>query len=114
MSDYSRSFLSVLCHSGKTPGREKRPYKSELGFRFWAGTDRKAPRSSLFMRITPAFVGFGAGLTWAACLFDLGPLALEPGTEGAEEHHQPRPERAPERTPESVIDDRGVVEGLIA
>ena len=42
--------------------QDKRPYKSELGFRFWAGTDRKAPRSSLFMRITPAFVGFGAGV----------------------------------------------------
>ncbi len=62
---------------------------------------------------TLAFVGFGAGLTWAACLFDLGPLAAAPG-EAREDTHRQAPERVPERTPESVIDDRGVVEGLIA
>ena len=55
---------------------------------------------------TLAFVGFGAGLTWAACLFDLGPLAVEPGEAASDRERQ--------RTPESVIDDRGVVEGLIA
>ena len=55
---------------------------------------------------TLAFVGFGAGLTWAACLFDLGPLAVEPPDADAGRDRQ--------RTPESVIDDRGVVEGLIA
>ena len=54
---------------------------------------------------TLAMVGFGAGLTWAACLFDLGPLALDGGGEAGEATH---------RTPASVIDDRGVVEGLIA
>ena len=54
---------------------------------------------------TLALVSFGAGLTWAACLFDLGPLALVPGAG--------RSARGRE-TPESVIDDRGVVEGLIA
>ena len=64
---------------------------------------------------TLAFVGFGAGLTWAACLFDLGPLAVSPGGEDAESHRQPAaPDRARERAPESVIDDKGVVEGLIA
>ena len=60
---------------------------------------------------TLAMVGFGAGLTWAACLFDLGPLALRPGAADADRQSA---DRAPERTPESVIDDRGVVEGLIA
>ena len=55
---------------------------------------------------TLALVGFGAGLTWAACLFDLGPLAVETPDAGADRDRQ--------RTPESVIDDRGVVEGLIA
>ncbi len=55
---------------------------------------------------TLAMVGFGAGLTWAACLFDLGPLALAPPDSGADRDRQP--------APESVIDDRGVVEGLIA
>ncbi len=59
---------------------------------------------------TLAMVGFGAGLTWAACLFDLGPLAVQP--DDAEADRQS--DRGPERTPESVIDDRGVVEGLIA
>ena len=60
---------------------------------------------------TLAFVGFGAGLTWAACLFDLGPLALEADAEDAEERAQPAGDGA---APDSVIDDRGVVEGLIA
>ena len=60
---------------------------------------------------TLAMVGFGAGLTWAACLFDLGPLALSPSSADAGRQSA---DRAPERTPESVIDDRGVVEGLIA
>ena len=55
---------------------------------------------------TLAFVGFGAGLTWAACLFDLGPLAVEPDGAAAD--------RGRQRTPVSVIDDSGVVEGLIA
>ena len=55
---------------------------------------------------TLAFVGFGAGLTWAACLFDLGPLAVEPSDADADHGRQ--------RTPESVINDRGVVEGLLA
>ena len=59
---------------------------------------------------TLALVGFGAGLTWAACLFDLGPLAVE-----ADRAAEPgAAEPAPPRTPDSVIDDRGVVEGLIA
>lgn len=55
---------------------------------------------------TLALVGFGAGLTWAACLFDLGPMAVEPDAarRGDRQH----------RTPETVIDDAGVVEGLIA
>ena len=48
---------------------------------------------------TIAMVGFGAGLTWAACVFDLGPLA---GGDGAR------------RTADSVINEQGVVEGLIA
>ena len=55
---------------------------------------------------TLALVGFGAGLTWAACLFDLGPLAVGPGAADAD--------RQRHRTPETVIDRRGVVEGLIA
>ncbi|MEM0962595.1 MAG: beta-ketoacyl-ACP synthase III, partial [Bacteroidota bacterium] len=60
---------------------------------------------------TLAFVGFGAGLTWAACLFDLGPLALasDPAGEDTERQQGPSGDGA-----DSVIDDRGVVEGLIA
>ena len=54
---------------------------------------------------TLALVSFGAGLTWAACLFDLGPLAVEPGAGREAERGE---------APETVIDDRGVVEGLIA
>lgn len=54
---------------------------------------------------TLALVSFGAGLTWASCLFDLGPLAIEPGAGREAERGA---------TPETVIDDRGVVEGLIA
>lgn len=50
---------------------------------------------------TLALVGFGAGLTWASCLFDLGPLAVEaPGA---------RPAAEPAAAPHS-----DVVEGLIA
>ncbi|NNF56774.1 MAG: ketoacyl-ACP synthase III [Rhodothermaceae bacterium] len=49
---------------------------------------------------TLAFVAFGAGLTWAATIFDLGTLQAE--DEG-------RAEPA-----ESVINEDGVVEGLIA
>ncbi|MGB3544724.1 beta-ketoacyl-ACP synthase III, partial [Rubrivirga sp.] len=49
---------------------------------------------------TIAMVGFGAGLTWAACVFDLGPLALEGD--------------AARQTADSVINEHGVVEGLIA
>ncbi|PAP78489.1 beta-ketoacyl-ACP synthase III [Rubrivirga marina] len=60
---------------------------------------------------TLAFVGFGAGLTWAACLFDLGPLAVEPADEDAEAGRQTLGDGAPA---DSVIDDRGVVKGLIA
>ena len=48
---------------------------------------------------TLAMVGFGAGLTWAACVFDLGPLEA-----GGQRH----------RTADTVLDERGVVEGLIA
>ena len=55
---------------------------------------------------TLALVGFGAGLTWAACVFDLGPLAVEADGAGAD--------RGRQTAPASVIDDRGVVEGLIA
>ena len=54
---------------------------------------------------TLALVGFGAGLTWAACLFDLGPLAIEPSDTEAGVTH----ERG-----DSVITEEGVVEGLIA
>jgi 3-oxoacyl-[acyl-carrier-protein] synthase-3 len=50
---------------------------------------------------TLALVGFGAGLTWAACLFDLGPLAVEPSATRA--------------TPAAMpAGDGGAVEGLIA
>src|SRR5690606_14503695 len=50
---------------------------------------------------TLAFVGFGAGLTWAATLFDLGTLKREGASAAA-----PRA---------SVVDEEtGVVEGLIA
>ena len=48
---------------------------------------------------TLAFVGFGAGLTWAACLLDLGPLRAE----------TPAATRAAVGT-----GDGGIVEGLIA
>ena len=54
---------------------------------------------------TLALVGFGAGLTWATCLFDLGPLAIEPEAAGAGSAHE---------TPATVITEAGVVEGLIA
>ena len=53
---------------------------------------------------TLAFVGFGAGLTWASCLFDLGPMK-------AEAARQPDARR---ETPATVIGDGGIVEGLIA
>lgn len=52
-----------------------------------------------------AFVGFGAGLTWAACLFDLGPLAVEPRGAEADARHE---------TADTVITEAGVVEGLLA
>lgn len=52
---------------------------------------------------TLALVGFGAGLTWAACLFDLGPLAVEPARA-----------RAEAGTAGTAAGDGGVVEGLIA
>ena len=58
---------------------------------------------------TLAFVGFGAGLTWAACLFDLGPLAPTADDSRDEAERAPSGDGA-----DSVIDDRGVVEGLIA
>ncbi|MEM7788125.1 MAG: beta-ketoacyl-ACP synthase III [Bacteroidota bacterium] len=54
---------------------------------------------------TLAFVGFGAGLTWAACLFDLGPLAIEPSDTEADARREPA---------DTVITEDGVVEGLIA
>ena len=60
---------------------------------------------------TLAMVGFGAGLTWAACLFDLGPMVIERTAEDADRHAAPHGDGAPL---DSVIDDRGVVEGLIA
>lgn len=49
---------------------------------------------------TLALVGFGAGLTWAACLFDLGPLVVagEP----------------PAASVSTTAGDGGIVEGLIA
>ena len=49
---------------------------------------------------TLALVGFGAGLTWASCLFDLGPLAVEAG--------------AARPAADAASGDGGVVEGLIA
>ncbi|WP_420456565.1 beta-ketoacyl-ACP synthase III [Rubrivirga sp.] len=58
---------------------------------------------------TLAMVGFGAGLTWAACLFDLGPLAVSPSDAGEEADRA-----GGDGAPDSVIDDRGVVDGLIA
>ncbi len=42
--------------------KDKRPYKEELGLRFWHGPDRKACRSTLHMRVTADYVGFGAGV----------------------------------------------------
>ena len=56
---------------------------------------------------TLAMVGFGAGLTWAACLFDLGPLAISPDAGRSDA-------AASDRVSDTVIDERGVVEGLIA
>ena len=53
---------------------------------------------------TLAFVGFGAGLTWASCLFDLGPMTAAPD----------RSAEAARETPATVIGDGGIVEGLIA
>ncbi len=47
-------------------------------------------------------VGFGAGLTWAACAFGLGSLTSETPTEAPGAHEAP------------VSGDGGVVEGLIA
>ena len=61
------------------------------------GSGRAKPGDTL------ALVGFGAGLTWAACLFDLGPLAVTPGEAGRQRE-----------TADTVISDAGVVEGLIA
>ncbi len=63
---------------------DKRPYKEELGLKFWHGDNRKACQSTLHMRITSTFVGFGAGvwtfepaelLTYRAAVADdvLGP-----------------------------------------
>ena len=49
---------------------------------------------------TLAFVAFGAGLTWAASIFDIGPAVTE------------TPKRAEPK--ETVINEDGVVEGLIA
>lgn len=43
---------------------DPRPYKEELGLRFWHGEDRKACRPSFHMRVTSHGVGFGAGV-WA-------------------------------------------------
>ncbi len=51
---------------------------------------------------TLAFVGFGAGLTWAACLLDLGPLRAEAPPASREAAH----------TGDGA--DGGIVEGLIA
>lgn len=50
---------------------------------------------------TLAMVGFGAGLTWASCLFDLGPLAVE------------APDERPAVEP-ATASHGDVVEGLIA
>ena len=50
-----------------------------------------------------ALVGFGAGLTWAACAFQLGPLVAEAAA-GTPATHDARP----------VSGDGGIVEGLIA
>ena len=58
---------------------------------------------------TLAFVGFGAGLTWASCLFDLGPMVASHQLDGGREVIQGR-----RPTPETVIGDGGIVEGLIA
>jgi 3-oxoacyl-[acyl-carrier-protein] synthase-3 len=52
---------------------------------------------------TLALVGFGAGLTWAACAFRLGPLVAEAP-----------PAAAPARRAKPVSGDGGIVEGLIA
>ena len=60
---------------------------------------------------TLALVGFGAGLTWAACLFDLGPMERAPDDARDETQRQSAGDGA---DVDSVIDDRGVVEGLIA
>ena len=51
---------------------------------------------------TIAFVGFGAGLTWASCLFDLGPMSVAKETVRADAAQAP------------VAGDGGIVEGLIA
>ncbi|MGH2918160.1 MAG: DUF2461 domain-containing protein [Solirubrobacteraceae bacterium] len=40
--------------------KDKRPYKDHLDLWFWEG-ERKAARSGFFLRISPAFVGIGAG-----------------------------------------------------
>jgi 3-oxoacyl-[acyl-carrier-protein] synthase-3 len=48
---------------------------------------------------TLALVGFGAGLTWASCLFDLGTLQAE---------------GAGRTSRETVLTENGVVDGLIA
>ena len=61
---------------------------------------------------TLAMVGFGAGLTWAACLFDLGPLAVSPDDRDADAARQSGDGAT--GSPETVIDERGVVQGLIA
>ncbi len=58
---------------------------------------------------TLAMVGFGAGLTWAACVFDLGPLAVRPADADAQKDRA-----GGDGAPATVIDDRGVVDGLIA
>ena len=51
---------------------------------------------------TLAFVGFGAGLTWAAALFDLGPLGESPAASDATDRGQkPHPEKDAR---DSVID----------
>ncbi len=48
---------------------------------------------------TLALVGFGAGLTWASCVFDLGTMKAEGAAKVA---------------PETVVNEFGVVDGLIA